>query len=378
MTKASEAFPDASELYRAVMSELTPTQQRTFSALLDLFLTTEKRTLLNQVETCSASTASRCLNTLTQTLQLGEHLRTWQTRCLRKYAQKQRGKKPWLVLRVDLTSIEKTGTKLPFLRTVNGVHGLHLVVLHVSIGKLSFPVGHAIYDPAQPEVTPIHLAARLLQRFHPYQWGDFEQLVLMDAGFYSGEFLDLLRWWGFRHISVGGRSNLRLRDGRRLRETCQGEQIELDSAPGLPLWVSWVDLPRDGTKKRFFVLDTQPGSGRTLVQRHKRRWLIESFFKSAKHDFGLKETRLRTETGILSWLLLVMLSTSLALWAQCLAGMTAWRSPRWNLTLGEAAADLRDFLLPQQVARRLQSALARLRALHATFPSPASLRFCNS
>lgn len=368
MTKASEAFPDASQLYRAVMSELTPTQQRTVSALLDLFLTTEKRTLLNRVETCSASTASRCLNTLTQTLQLRAHLWAWQARCLRKYAQKQRGKKPWLILRVDLTSIEKTGKKLPYLRTVNGVHGLHLVVLHVSIGKLSFPVGEAIYDPAQPDLTPIHLAARLLRRFHPYQWGDFEQLVLMDAGFYSGEFLDLLRWWGFVHISVGGRSNLRLRDGRPLRETCKGEQVELDSAPGFPLWVSWVDLARDGKKKRFYVLDTQPGCARTLVKRHKRRWMIESFFKSAKHDFGLKETRLRSETGIHNWLFLVMLSTSLALWAQCLAHMTTGQRPRWNLTLHHAARDIRDFLLPQQVRLRLRAALASLDDLHANLP----------
>ena len=45
--------------------------------------------------------------------------------------------------------------------------GIHLVVIHVSIGKLSFPMGHAIYDPAQ-EHTPIQLALKLIRRFHPY------------------------------------------------------------------------------------------------------------------------------------------------------------------------------------------------------------------
>jgi len=49
------------------------------------------------------------------------------------------------------------------------------------------------------------------------------------------------------------------------------------------------------------------------------RWLIESFFGSARHDLGLKEARLRSETGFKNWLLLVMLSASLALWRQCLA-----------------------------------------------------------
>lgn len=197
--------------------------------------------------------------------------------------------------------------------------------------------------------------------------GDFKQWVLMDAGFYSGEFLGLLRRWGFEPISVGERSNLRLREGRSRREARKGEQLELDSAPGLPLWVNWVDLPRDGTKKRFFVLDTQPGCGRTLVNRHKRRWLIESFFKSAKHDLGLKETRLHSETGIHNWLFLVMLSTSLTLWTQCLAEMTTWQSPRWHLTLHEAARDVRDFLLPQ-VGLRLRAALARVERLHANLP----------
>lgn len=375
MTKSIEAVPDALELYRAINMELKPLHRRVYAGLLDLFLSTERRTLLRGVESVSASTVSRCLNTLTETLKLAQHLWTWQAKCLRKYARTCKGRTPWLVIRVDLTSIEKTGKKLPYLRTVNAVHGIHLVVLHASVGKLSFPMGHEIYDPAHPEVTPIMLAARLIKRLHPFLWGDFQQFVVMDSGFYSGEFLDLLRWWGFEHISVGGRSNLKLRDGRTLNHTRKGEQVELDSAPGRSLFVflvrtdaqqaldrSWVDLPRDGKTKRFFVLDTLPGTARTLTRRHKRRWLIESFFKSAKHDFGLKETRLRTETGIKNWLLLVMLSASLALWRQCLAEQTTWASPRWNLTLQDAAREMRDVLLPQQVASRLYAALARLSA----------------
>ena len=103
----------------------------------------------------------------------------------------------------------------------------------------------------------------------------------------------------------------------------------------MPLYVSWVDLPRNDEMKRFYVLDTQPGTARTLTRRHKRRWLIESFFKSAKHDFGLKETRLRTETGIDNWIFLVWLSIALALYQQFRAGMTGGQRPAWCLTLRE-------------------------------------------
>ena len=360
VTKSIEAIPDALELYRAIDSELKPKHRRVCAGLLDLFLSTERRTLLRGVETVSTSTVSRCLNTMTELPQLNRRLWDWQAKCLRKYGGKHKGQTPWLVIRVDMTSIEKTGKKLPYLRTVNAVNGIHLVALHVSMGKLSFPMGHEIYDPAHPDVTPIMLAARLIKRLHPFLWGDFKQFVVMNSGFYSGEFLDLLRWWGFEHISVSGRSNLKVKDGRFLRDTKKGEQVELDSAPGRPLYVSWVDLPRDGKTKRFFVLDTVPGTARTLTRRHKRGWLIESFFKSAKHDFGLKETRLRTETGIKNWLFLVMLSASLALWRQCLAEQNEWASPRWNLTLQDAAAQIRDALVPHQVACRLRAALARL------------------
>jgi hypothetical protein len=114
---------------------------------------------------------------------------------------------------------------------------IHLVVMHVSLGKLSLPVGCKIYDPESTR-TPIDLAVKLLKKLHPYRWGDFQQLVLMDAGFYSADLLDLLAWWGFDHVSIGAKANLRLADGRKLRDAKQAEAVSLDSLPGHTFYVA--------------------------------------------------------------------------------------------------------------------------------------------
>lgn len=347
-----QALPDVETLYAALKAEFTPVQWRTWESTLGLFLTAETAKHLKNVPGVSASTISRLLSRFEGVRQLEPQRLRFQAEALRRHAHRLRGKKPWMVIRVDLTSIPKTGQQLPYLRTYNGVHGIHLVVIHVSIGKLSFPMGHLIYDPDRDE-TPIQLALRLIQPFHPYHWGGLPQFVVMDSGFYSADALDLLRWWGFEHISFGARRNFRLRDGRRLGDAGRGEAVELETLPGVMLYTSWVELPRQGGKRRFYVLDTQPGTARTLSARHKRRWLIESLFKSAKHDFGLNETRLRTKTGIANWLFLVFLSTALALYGQMQAGLTTWRSPRWVLTLSEAALRVRDLVMPHVVERGL-------------------------
>lgn len=311
MTKTIQALPDVETLYSAFKTECTPTQWRTWEGTLGLSLTAETAKHLKNGLGVSASTVSRLLNHFGGVKQLEQHRKRFQVEALRRHARHLREEKPCMVIRIDLTSIAKTGQQLPYLRIYNGVHGIHLVVIHVSIGKLSFPMGHLIYDPDR-EGTPIQLALRLIQRVHPYGWGDLPQFVVMDSSFYSADALDLLRWWGFEHISFGVKRNLRLRDGRRLGDAERGEAVELDTLPGVTLYTSWIELPRQGGKKQFYVLDTQPGTARTLTARHKRRWVIESFFKSAKHDFGLNETRLQPRTGIANWLFLPRLELELA------------------------------------------------------------------
>ncbi|MEM6431158.1 MAG: transposase, partial [Deinococcota bacterium] len=65
-------------------------------------------------------------------------------------------------------------------------------------------------------------------------------------------------------------------------------------------------------------------------------WLIESFFKSIKHDFGLKEARLRTPDALKLWLFLSCLAYCLATLKRCLSAST--------LTLSAAAQTLLEQL----------------------------------
>ncbi len=81
--------------------------------------------------------------------------------------------------------------------------------------------------------------------------------------------------------------------------------------------------------------------GAYLARRYRRRWLIESFFKSVKHDFGLKEARLRTQTGIRLWIFLACLAYSFASLARHLS--------RQVITLLEAAACILDSLVDVQL-----------------------------
>ena len=105
----------------------------------------------------------------------------------------------------------------------------------------------------------------------------------------------------------------RLADGRRLDHLKKrGEQVALHDLPEQPLYLSWCDVKRDGAKKRFYVAATFKAGGAYLARCYRQRWLIESFFKSVKHDFGLKEARLRTQVGIRLWIFLACLAFSLA------------------------------------------------------------------
>jgi hypothetical protein len=306
-----------------------------FRAIVALFLDCKLRTTLQNLKGLSASTASRFLRC--------EHapdevfwteLNTWQLGQF--YRLPRRGRRGDVVLKLDLTCIEKTGKRIPFARVFNRRYGIQLVVLHACVGALSFPLGYRVYE-GKGQATAAELALELLAAFPTSCWSS-RVVVLADAGFGSAEFIQGCCQLGFKRLLVGVRCNRRLEDGRSLDELKRrGERVILHDLVDLPLWLSWCDVKRDEGKKRFYVASTFAASGAYLARRYRRRWLIEAFFNSVKHDFGLKEARLRTKTGIRLWIFLACLAYSFARLARHLSQQT--------ITLLEAAQRILDSLI---------------------------------
>jgi hypothetical protein len=142
-------------------------------------------------------------------------------------------------------------------------------------------------------------------------------LVQADTEFGTVEFLKTVRKHAWRPV-VGLRSNRTLQDGRCLkdlyRHAKRGLQVYLKDID-YPLTVSWFWLKRaDGKRELRFVASTYPYSGAYLVQLGRKRWTIEGFFKTAKHQFGLHCFGQGTKLGVYRWLILSLIAYLLAHW----------------------------------------------------------------
>lgn len=97
-----------------------------FECILGLFLKPDQRVTLTNICGVSSSTASRLFQHSGFDLeQAWQMLVKWQVAQIRSAARvKKAGRRPPLYLRVDLTSIEKAGSLLPFIRLFNKVKGI--------------------------------------------------------------------------------------------------------------------------------------------------------------------------------------------------------------------------------------------------------------
>lgn len=142
-------------------------------------------------------------------------------------------------------------------------------------------------------------------------------LVQGDTEFGTVEFLKAVRKRSWRPV-VGLRGNRTLQDGRCLkdlyRNAKRGLQVYLKDID-YPLTVSWFWLKRaEGKRALRFVASTYPYAGAYLVQLGRKRWTIEGFFKTAKHQFGLHCFGQSTKLGVYRWLLLSLIAYLLAHW----------------------------------------------------------------
>ena len=296
-----------------------------------------------------------------------EELTAWQF--AQFYALPRRGRRGSVRLKIDLSCIEKTGKHIPFARVFNKLFGIHLVVLHACVEGFSVPLGYRIYL-GKGKSTPVELALELLETFPASRFAA-RVTVLADSGFSSRDFITGCKDLGFTRLLLGVKCDRRLSDGRRLDHLKKrGEQVALHDLPEQPLHISWCDVKRDEGKKRFFVAATFKAGGAYLARCYRQRWLIESFFKSVKHDsscpsgIGLKEARLRTQVGIRLWIFLACLAFSLASLQRSLSQRTH------NLLQAAACildtlTDVRLIQLMSDCERLSQSCLRPLRLVYA-------------
>lgn len=106
---------------------------------------------------------------------------------------------------MDLTSLEKTGQQLPFVRVYNEVHGIHLIVLFAEYRGLKFPIAYRVCR-GKGTATSVSLALELLKEVPDDTRKRFRICVLADSGFKAAVFLDGVRALGFEFI-VGVRAD---------------------------------------------------------------------------------------------------------------------------------------------------------------------------
>jgi hypothetical protein len=206
-------------------------------------------------------------------------------------------------LLVDLTTLKKTGkfwhlstptediaAPDPWVRMLNGKRGLHLVVLYLVLGERRIPWSFRVWH-GKGHASPVQLACKLLATVPKAIVTGRTVIVQGDTEFGTVEFLNAVRQRRWRAV-VGLRNNRTLRDGRQLKDlpgrAQRGLQVFLkDKDIDYPLTVSWFWLKRaDGKRELRFVASTHPYSGTYLVRLGRKRWAIEGFFKTAKHQFS--------------------------------------------------------------------------------------------
>ena len=154
---------------------------------------------------------------------------------------------------------------------------------------------------------------------------------------------------------VGVKSSRLLQDGRKLKDlpgtAKRGLQVYLKDID-YPLTLSWFWLKRADNKRELrFVVSTHPYSGVYLVRLGRKRWAIESFFKTAKHQFGLHCFGQSTKLGVYRWLILSLIAYLLAHWVD----LWAWPPVLdWKATARLTLEKLLPSVLWSQMLRQIR------------------------
>ncbi|UXE59818.1 MAG: transposase [Woronichinia naegeliana WA131] len=342
---------------------LMPTsyQRDSLQAMLGLFLEAQGHPLPQHSQTKSPSALSRFLNQYDWgTRQIIRAVRKAILKELLTYAP--RGRRPWLQVIVDLTTLEKCGKFKAFehlIHVLHGKRGLHLLVIYLVIGEFRVPWGFRVWRGKETR-SPAQLAVRLVDSLPKELLSAFRVVILADTAFSSVQFLQAMKKRRLAVI-VGVRCDRKLADGRQLRDLLKkGQQVTLDGL-SFPVTISWFYLKRNGKLEKRFVLSTRPLKSSTIIWWGRRRWSIEGFFKTVKHRFGLHRFGQQTLLGVYRWLLLSMISFLLAHWVYLSTDSS--KPPDW----GQASASALQTLFPDVALCSLFSQVERLRPLLQSF-----------
>ncbi len=335
-------------------------QKASLEAILGLFLEAQGHAVPAHTPVKSASSLSRFLNRYRwSTLSV---LRTTRQAVLKQVELHRPPSHLPIRLLIDLTTLEKAGKfshlrterdgldePEPWVRKLNGKRGLHLVVLYVVVGDWRVPWSFRVWQ-GKGQTTPSELACKLLATVPNRLVAGRSVIVQADTEFGTIEFLQAVRQRRWRAV-VGIRANRRLEDGLNVKalygNAKRGCQVRLHGID-FPLTLSWFWLKRaDGKRELRFVASTYPYSGVYLVRLGRKRWAIEGFFKTVKHQFGLHCFGQGTKLGVYRWLLLSLIAYLLAHW------IDQWALPP-VLDWKETCRLTREKLLPNVVWLQLQ------------------------
>ena len=270
-------------------------------------------------------------------------IRTTRRSILQLIAQQPLRKDAPLRIIIDLTTLPKRGKFLhlsnptddpeqldPWVRILNGKRGLHLVVLYLEIGQWRIPWSFRIWK-GKGHPSPSQLACKLLNDVPLALSRGRTVIVQADTEFGTVDFITAVKKHSWRAV-VGIRCNRKLSDGRAVQQlyrNCKRGQLLYLEGIDIPLTISWFWLKRaDGKQELRFVASTYPYSGVYLIQLGRRRWAIESFFKTIKHRFGMHCFGQSTRIGVYRWLVLSLIAYLLAHWINqwLLAPDTEWKA----------------------------------------------------
>ncbi len=340
-------------------------QEGSLKAVLGLFLEAQGHALPEHTPIKSASSLSRFFNRYQWSTR--QVIRTARAAVLAQLATHPIRRDMPVRLLIDLSTLKKTGkfwhlstptedvdAPEPWVRMLNGKHGLHLVVLYIVMGRRRIPWSFRVWrGKGQP--SPNQLACKLLASVPKSLIKGRTVIVQADTEFGTIEFLSAVRRRQWRAV-VGVKNSRLLQDGRKLKDlpgnAKRGLQVYLKDID-YPLTLSWFWLKRADNKRELrFVAATHPYSGTYLVRLGRKRWAIEGFFKTAKHQFGLHCFGQGTKLGVYRWLILSLIAYLLAHWIDLWAWppILNWKATA-RLTLEKLLPDVLWSRLLRQIKR---------------------------